>query len=1001
MKLFLFKVLFSLFLISTLFSSAQNYNFTTFSVDEGLSQSEVNCIFEDSRGYLWLGTSGGGVCKFDGEKFTTYEEKDGLSGQIVTDITEDSEGYIWISSTWGGLSKFNGIKFEKNGNANGIPKSDISDIHITKNNSMFLVGGGELYFLENNKTKHLKTPIYKEAPALIHKTLFDKKNALWLATLKGVYGYADGNFFEPNNFEITAGKNITQVTQDKLGNIYFLSDNNEIFQLKKTPNNLSSELIYLKIPETIIGKQITYLLFNYENDYLVGTKENGVYVVKNDNIINYNTLNGLRTNQIKCLFEDKNHCLWIGSGGQGLIKFVDLSFIYFDNTIGFKEADIFAFTADKSNSIYTASYSKGLFKLNSKNELSDFSQIPLLKNFGIRSLFCDSKNAIWIGGKNGLVLYKNGSFSKILIEEKEFLNVRRVFEDSDGNIWVATQGKGVFVLSNGKWQIIDAKKGLSNLNVYSFCEKNKTIYIGTGWGLFECNNFTAKRIGEKSNLCNQYIGSMLVDDAGIIWMGTDKCIINYDGKKFKNIENNDGLASSTIYSLVKDKKGNIWAGNNKGIDKIITADGNKIIDIKNYGKSEGFKGIECNTNAAICDADGNIWFGTVKGVIKYTPSEEKFLGVETPQVNIDKITLFYETPNWEKYTKKFTNWNKIPIKPLLPYTKNNITIYFSAINKIQPNNLQYSFMLEGFDKDWSPLNQNPFSTYSNLPPGYYKFKVKARNKEGNWSSKAEIFEFEIKKAYWQTIWFKGIIVLLIIGSAYVFEITRKKRNQIKEEKLMQLVNERTAVVTKQKEEIEVLLKEVHHRVKNNLQIISSLLSLQSDYLEDEKAIKIFEECKNRIQTMALVHETLYRSKDFEKVDVKNYIESLVEILLRIYATNAKVTLKTDITAKFLNLNTIIPLGLLLNEIISNSLKYAFKTEKNGEITINIHKTKTNKYEMEISDNGVGFDEDIEDRKTNSLGLELVKIFTEQLNGKIEKIDTYGTTYKLEFEQLKN
>lgn len=200
-------------------------------------------------------------------------------------------------------------------------------------------------------------------------------------------------------------------------------------------------------------------------------------------------------------------------------------------------------------------------------------------------------------------------------------------------------------------------------------------------------------------------------------------------------------------------------------------------------------------------------------------------------------------------------------------------------------------------------------------------------------------------------------------------------------------------------EKEALLKEIHHRVKNNMQIISSLLNLQSKYVRNEAALMALKDSQRRIKSMALVHEKLYQSKDLARIDFKEYIGSLVSHLLRFYeVTEEKVKLKMDVEDIFFNIETAIPCSLIINELVSNSLKHAFPMGRGGELLI--HMCKCNgSFNLEVSDNGVGFPKDIDFRKTDSLGLQLVINLVEQLDGEIEMVSENGVLFNITFSQI--
>ncbi|HEY9651197.1 MAG TPA: sensor histidine kinase, partial [Coleofasciculaceae cyanobacterium] len=205
------------------------------------------------------------------------------------------------------------------------------------------------------------------------------------------------------------------------------------------------------------------------------------------------------------------------------------------------------------------------------------------------------------------------------------------------------------------------------------------------------------------------------------------------------------------------------------------------------------------------------------------------------------------------------------------------------------------------------------------------------------------------------------------------------------------------------QEKEVLLKEIHHRVKNNLQVILSLLKLQSSYTNNAKTIQMFQESQNRIRSMALIHELLYQSQDLARIDFGAYIHTLVNQLARTYTVNTSTIaweINVDPPTIQLTIDTALPCGLLINELISNALKYAFPPGQPGRIRISLQACNNQQFILVISDNGVGISSDLDFRHTDSLGLQLVCGTTAQLGGTIELDRTQGTTFTIRFQEVK-
>ncbi len=205
-------------------------------------------------------------------------------------------------------------------------------------------------------------------------------------------------------------------------------------------------------------------------------------------------------------------------------------------------------------------------------------------------------------------------------------------------------------------------------------------------------------------------------------------------------------------------------------------------------------------------------------------------------------------------------------------------------------------------------------------------------------------------------------------------------------------------IKKSLEEKEMLLKEIHHRVKNNLMVISSLLSLQSRYIKDETYKNIFKESQNRARSMALIHELLYQSSDLKRINFGKFINTLTGELYRMYILNQSlIKLNVDVKEVMVDINTAIPLGLIVNELVSNSMKHAFPDERKGNININFKETDE-EYVLKVEDDGIGFPEDVDFEKTDSLGLRIVNSLTEQIDGEISLDRSEGTRFIIKFKE---
>jgi len=233
----------------------------------------------------------------------------------------------------------------------------------------------------------------------------------------------------------------------------------------------------------------------------------------------------------------------------------------------------------------------------------------------------------------------------------------------------------------------------------------------------------------------------------------------------------------------------------------------------------------------------------------------------------------------------------------------------------------------------------------------------------------------------------GLVTILVL---LVFRGNKKKKV------IYKLLKKQKEDITKKNEEKTVLLKEIHHRVKNNLQVVNSLLKFQSREIEDEKIIDMFNKAQKRVLSMAMLHEKLYRSDDLKNINIKDHLTVLIEDLIKNYAVDKIITLEIEIDEiSNIGIETLTSLGLIISELITNSLKHAFINKNDGTVMVSL-KQLSMKYVLIIGDNGVGF---VPKKESGGLGTKLTQIFTKQLGGTITKLNESGTVFKIEFEKL--
>lgn len=809
----LFKIVFLFLCFTTsFFVNAQTYDFRNFNVEDGLAQSQVLSICQDHNGNLWFGTNSGGVSKYDGNKFTNFTENDSLVNNVVFSITELKNGSI-LFGTNGGLSVYNGKKFTNYTEKNGLPHNRVFKSIQDNNENVWIGTSKGVCQFKNNKIIPFTEDTLLNKSTVI--TIYaDKSGNIWFGTAEnGVTKYNPQNktFTRFTKKDGLRENLIRAINEDLQGNIYVgtISGISEI----TTRGNIQKVNIKNEESEAFLS-----IVPDNKNNLWLGTSM-GVFKYKGFSYKNFREKNGLPSNKILCAFQDREGNLWFGTDGFGVSKFSGEAFASYSVKDSLPGDYIKSIFQDSQKNIWLSVKSFGVCKLQN-NKIINYKNNPKdvknsLADNEVQTICEDNNGKIYFGTKDGLSIFDGKSFHNF--STKDGLpdkNIYSIIKSKDGKMLIAT-ANGLCYFKDQKAEsiaIVNAlKSDRSDLQIYSILEdRNRNLWLATEYGAIYYNGKTAVRYNSSKGLTDKRVTSIIQDNNGYLWFGTDDGLFNYNYTSFERINESNGLASNKVYLMLLDKNF-LWAGTNKGLDRINlqTYHTTNKIEIKHYGKDEGLKGIECNSNATMRDSEGNLWFGTIKGVTIYNPHEDK-INHEEALTRITGIRLFFQNADSDlkKYSKSIDSISNLPVNLILPYDKNHITFDFIGICITSPNKVKYQFKLEGADADWFPPTSKTEATYSSLPAGEYTFHLKAMNNDGLWNAKDVTFKFTILPPWWKTWWFYTLLIIIAVASVYSY-VTIHTRNLEKAKiELEQEVELRTFQLRKEKEKVETINQEV-------------------------------------------------------------------------------------------------------------------------------------------------------------------------------------------------
>lgn len=1125
MKFTLFQIRYFYLLAGILLSSGsycQRYNFNTFSIADGLPNNQINKVIQADNGELWIGTMAG-ACRYDGRNFIKFEQENLLSHNAVKAIFQDSKGDIWLGMIRKGVCRFDGTSF-KFFNMNDGLLSDIINSICEDSYGNIWIGTSEGL----NKYDGKSFTSYTTTQGLVNNNVYsirkDLGNNLWIATIGGINLY-DGKSFKNYTVENGLANNIAyRVIQSKdkkiwVGTYSGISEFDGTTFRNYTQNR------------NLMNERVQDIMQDNKDNLWFATYGSGVYHFNGAVFKNITTAEGLSNNNVKSLFQDREGNFWFGTWN-GLCKYSGDRFTTLTTEDGLPNNNILSVFADSANKIWFGTLGGGVSCFDG-NHFRNYGVNEGLKSSTIWSITSDRNGNYWFGTTSGPA-YLNPN-EKLITFPVTYLNnfvVYSILHSKRGKIYFGTD-RGVFVREKNMLKKIGVVDGLSNDKVRVLFEDSKGIvWIGTLQGLYYLKGDSAVSFNDLYNIPKAPVTSVIQDkNENLIVSTYDFGIFRYsktDNKKpVVSLSKKDGLTNNRILFNFLDANQNLWLGTPEGLDCIYWAlfvKENKII-INHFDKSNGYFGVE--SNSACADKNGNIWFGTINGAIKYN-LKSGISRQTVPLVSITNIQLFLKDVNWEKGNFNINPKTGLPKYPILNYENNHLSFFFNGIYLTAPQEVQFRFMLQGFEDDWSPPTKQTVAYYSNLSSGSYTFNVQASANLKDWSNPVK-YSFAITPPFWKKRSFFLIYAVLLIGGIMLILKIRTrnlKRSQIQLRKkvemrtrelnsknieleklslvasetdnavmifdaekelewvnegftkmtgytLSEIINERgksiynlstnndirtilndsikdrkssiyESLMSKKNsdslwvsstlnpifsddgnlknivvidtdityrkimedqikaslDEKGLLLKEIHHRVKNNLQIIISLFNLQSSYVTDTNAYKALKEGQERIKSMALIHERFYQADGMSKIDFDDYIRRLAENLFNSFAVSQeKIQLIIESEKIALDIDSAVPCGLIINELISNSLKHAFNGKDKGKIFIGFHSVKEGRFRLEVSDNGIGLPKYFNIQTTESLGMQLVIALTDQLEGTIEADLRTGTKFTIEFGEI--
>jgi ligand-binding sensor domain-containing protein len=898
-------------------ASLQTLNFRNYSVEHGLPFINVSAISQDSKGYLWTGGYGG-LSRFNGKQFVNYSPKNGLANNSVTSIAQDSSGSLWIGTN-NGISRLKDGAFQTFREKDGVAGNNINSV-IAGRDGMVWFGTRDGLSRHDGKkfTNFRKKDGLKGNNVL---SLFeDSKGNLWVGTANGVSRMTGGKF---TSFDLSNGlcdSTIKAICEDSEGRIWLGTTKGACLLDPAT-----GKVISLSVLNGLPDNDVRCMILDREDHIWIGTSR-GVARFKGQSLTALEIGKDLNSNLVACLYEDFEGNIWIGTYS-GLFRYRGDDFVRYDENDGLSNSFIFQLMRDKKGKMWIGTSGGGVNIYDGKKFTALTTREGLAGNT-VNAGMEDEDGTLWFGTDGGLSRYSNGKFTNYTKKNGLISNsILSLLRDSRGTLWIGAMG-GVTKYDGKTFEKYNLAVGQHEYQIACMLEDRKgNIWFGAYQGglyLYDGKNFYdyAKRLGLRSS---SYM-SILQDRKGNMYLGTFDGVYMYDGQNLVQFSETDGLSSDLVYTMVFDNnEKTLWVGTNQGLNKIDIDEyfrsGRK--EIEHYGKEEGFTGVESNTNGVLKDSDGSIWFGTVNGLIRYNPMAYR-PNLTPPRTSITGFRLFYKDTVFASGIE-------------LPYDQNNISIEFIGISLTNPSKVKYKYILEGFDKKWSPETSSNLTTYSNLPPGSYRFLVKSCNNEGIWNETAASFSFVINAPFWKTWWFwasssGGLLVVIYIGLMYRIQQIRTRERIILNQKIQMATNE---------------LKALRSQMNPHF-LFNSLNSIQNYIMSSDP-----ESASKYLSKFARLMRTILNNSERATVTIREEIEGLdLYLQLEVMRFEGKFDYKIEVDEMIDQDFFEIP-TMLIQPYVENAILHGLvPRQSKGMLLVQIDMDKTHII-CRVIDNGIG------------------------------------------------
>ncbi|MBC9812835.1 histidine kinase [Crocinitomicaceae bacterium CZZ-1] len=900
------------------FTFSQRSFFKAFSTSEGLAQSQVTSICQDSIGYLWIGTLGG-ISRYNGNTFTNYSTDNGLLNNRVNVIK-------WINAKLhighqGGISIMENNKIQQFPLDKEFNLVNVTDV-VCYNGTIVIATNGEGLFQLKNK-KLVRIPLLHDDHLFV-RDLLEWKGDLYIATRGGVIRTDNLKtttvFLENKEVSISSLavlKNNLLISTFYNGLYYYNKELNKIIDTKfETEGHLFNH---------ILVDSRNYVWISTSNGLIKFNEKEYAFI---DNSV------GLPFNMISTAFEDSDQNMWLGTQGKGLVKAAHGNIFYFDQSTGLPSDIILSGFQTKDGQYYFGTMDKGVIKT---RDFKTFQVLPINPTVWCAIADIDGKN--WFGTKYGLyAIDKNDQYKVYNLEDGAPGFKITAFYKIDAKSMYIGGSHGIVKYKEGEFIPIGSN-GASIGTIRNIEYYNRTLIVGTDMGLFQLSKSNRfELIGQ----LNRTVYSLAKTSSNRLFMGTEDGLYELQqNNQIVRIRFSSDVASNYI-NFLKADDAELLVGTNNGVYIIDTKKGER--NVKRIAPSDGLIDPETNLNSSFIDKSGKLWFGTASGLV-LLDLEQFNRKREHVNLRLEKILLNYEAFDYTAFGGKIKRG--IPQHMRFPYNKNNLQFYLDGVALNNYEDLSFQFKLEGLDDTWMPASKTAYITLSGLPAGSYTLHARALMEDGSVVDQITI-SFIVNEAFFRTWWFLTLIILILSIAIYSWFRVKIKREQEKNEL------ERTAfkarLVTLEQQSLNASMN--RHFIFNSLNSIQYFINI-SDKLSANKYLTSFAKLiRKNLDSSTEENSMVTLAEELERIKLYLALESM----------RFKDKFDYEIETNHVDLESFLIPAMMIQPFVENSIIHGIlpKNDSQGKIKIEI-KEIDDYLSIKIIDNGIGIEKSISEK----------------------------------------